>query len=244
MPSLENYRRSLPYSYAPGLFPAMEALKKRPDLVRRMLVHSKLAEGDARQTMLDACQKHGIRVEQADRALSRLGKGNVYAAAVYSKEQATLHEASRHLVLCQPADMGNLGTMLRSALGFGFLDIAIIRPAADVYDPQVVRASMGAMFSLRVREYDDFEQYRAQFPVHKLHPFMLTGALPLQDAVSAARLPYALVMGNEGSGLPETFSALGTAVRIPHSGQIDSLNLAVAASIGMYAFMQAEGEAL
>ena len=43
-------------------------------------------------------------------------------------------------------------------------------------------------------------------------------------------------MGNEGSGLPPEFARMGQPVRIPHSGEIDSLNLAVAAAIGMYAF--------
>jgi len=45
-----------------------------------------------------------------------------------------------------------------------------------------------------------------------------------------------LIFGNEGAGLPAEFSQLGQPVRIPHSNDIDSLNLSVAAAIGMYAF--------
>ena len=126
-------------------------------------------------------------------------------------------------------------------LGFGLRDIAIIRPAADVFDPHVVRASMGALFSLRVAQFDSFEAYRALFPAHKLYPFMLDGSVLLADAVRNVQTPYALVFGNEGSGLPPAFAAMGQAVRIPHSGDIDSLNLAVAAAIGAYAFVQATG---
>ena len=59
--------------------------------------------------------------------------------------------------------------------------------------------------------------------------------------MQTVKQPYALVFGNEGSGLPPEFSALGQAVRIPHSDAIDSLNLAVAAAIGAYAFVHATG---
>ena len=72
MPSLEAYRRSLDYSYAPGLFPSMEALTRRPELVRRVLLHSKAEHSDATERLLAICQSHNIRVETADRALARL----------------------------------------------------------------------------------------------------------------------------------------------------------------------------
>ncbi len=72
------------------------------------------------------------------------GKENCFAAAVVTKEgDAPRANAPRHLVLHQPSDAGNAGTILRTALGFGFQDIAIIPPAVDIYDPRVIRASMG-----------------------------------------------------------------------------------------------------
>ncbi len=237
MPSLESYRKELDYSYAPGLFPCMEAVRKRPDAVRRVIVSSRLAEGSAKDGLMRLCEKQGIRVETADRALARLsGKENVFAAAVFEKRQGSLSSDEKHLVLHHPSDKGNLGTMLRTALGFGFRNIAVIRPAADWDDPHVIRASMGAMFSLEIAGYDDFSQYRQAYPAHALFPFMLTGALPPEEAARGLSGPYALILGNEGSGLPQEFASLGQAVRIPHSGDIDSLNLAIAAGIGMYVF--------
>ena len=113
---------------------------------------------------------------------------------------------------------------------------ALILPAADLYDPQVVRASMGALFSMRVQTFNRFEDYRAAYPGRALYPFMLQASIPLDEAAAGATSPFSLIMGNEGSGLPNEFIAYGQPVRIPHSNAIDSLNLAVAASIGMYAF--------
>ena len=91
---------------------------------------------------------------------------------------------------------------------------------------------------MRVALYDSFEEYRAQHPGHALYPFMLDGSLPLPQARKTAKTPYALVFGNEATGLPASFASLGQPVRIPQSDAIDSLNLSVAVSIAAYAFTQ------
>lgn len=239
MPALEAYKRSLDYSYAPGVFPSMEVMSKRPELVHRLLLSSKGEESEGIRKLIQLADAHHIRTEIADKALSRIsGKENCFAAAVFEKKPSDLSDG-QHVVLHHISDAGNLGTILRAALGFGWKDIAIIRPATDVYDPKVVRASMGALFSLRVREYDSFEEYRAAFPGHFCYPFMLDGSTMLSEAVRKINTPCALIFGNEGAGLPDEFSGLGQPVRIPHSNEIDSLNLSVAASIGMYAFKEA-----
>ncbi len=240
MPSLAAYDQRLDYSYAPGIFPAMEALTHRPQCVRRVLVHSQGQEGVEKLTAL--AEEKGIRVEVADRALSRVsGKENCYAAAVFGKFSDTLSPRQPHVVLHCPSDSGNVGTILRTALGFGVEDVALIRPCVDLFDPRTVRATMGALFSLRLHVYDRFEDYRADFPAHTLYPFMLTGSTALEEALSAAPPErWTLIFGNEGSGLPDSFSTLGRAVRIPSNDRVDSLNLAVAAAIGIYAFTAAQ----
>lgn len=241
MPPLQGYKRELDYTYSPGIFPTLEALHKRPHAVRRVLLSSEIHQSEGLVQIKALCDKHHIRIEQADKILSRIsGKDNCFAAAVVVKESTPLQLDSSHLVLCQPSDKGNLGTILRSALGFGYTNIAIISPAADVYDPHVIRACMGAIFSINIQEFDDFNLYRKENPRHHLYPFMLTGSVSLDEATKHVLSPHALVMGNEGAGLPEEFQQKGTPVCIPHSDAIDSLNLAVAASLGMYAFSHAE----
>ena len=171
------------------------------------------------------------------RALERVSKEKIALRRWFIKKaEGRFDEDSPHIVLHHPSDSGNLGTILRTALGFGLKNIAIIRPAVDSDDPRVVRASMGAAFSLNVRHFDSFDQYRAQYPLRRLFPFMLTGAVPLDEAVKKVDGPFSLVFGNEASGLPDAFAQMGVSTLIPHSHQIDSLNLAIAAGIGMYAF--------
>ena len=229
MAKLEAYDKALDYSYAPGIFPATECLKNAKKRCMRLLVSSNGLQSEGVQALERDAQEAGVRVEVADRALERISKKeNCFAAMVYKKAEGRFDEDSPH--------SGNLGTILRTALGFGLKNIAIIRPAVDSDDPRVVRASMGAAFSLNVRHFDSFDQYRAQYPLRRLFPFMLTGAVPLDEAVQKVDGPFSLVFGNEASGLPDAFAQMGVSTLIPHSHQIDSLNLAIAAGIGMYAF--------
>lgn len=240
MPPLEHYSRQLNYSYALGLYPAIQALEKAPQRVSRVLVHNLLEPGEGAQALFALCEEHGIRTETADRVLRKVsGKDNCYAAAVVQKENQELQLGRNHLVLVNPMDAGNLGTLLRTALGLGYFDIALITPCADPYEPQTVRASMGALFSLRVREYADINEYLKDAGERSLYPFMLSdSALSLQCAVQEKKAPFSLVFGNEGTGLPAVFAALGQAVKIEQSDEVDSLNLAIAAAIGMYSFKE------
>ena len=241
MAKLEAYDKSLDYSYAPGIFPATECLKNAEDRCLRLLLASSSEKSEGARNLRAAAEASGIRVEIADRALERISKKeNCFAAMVYKKQEGVFCENAPHVVLVNPSDSGNLGTILRTALGFGLTNIAIIRPAVDSDDPRVTRASMGAAFSLNVRHFDSFDAYRAEFPDRQLFPFMLTGAVPLGEAVKKVSGAYSLVFGNEATGLPDVFAQYGISTLIPHSNQIDSLNLAIAAGIGMYAFQNRE----
>ncbi len=238
MPSLSPYRSDLEYAYAPGMFPAMECLLHRPDLARRVLLHSKSAGTEGAARLIALAEKLHVRVEEADRALARIsGKENCFAAAVFEKFDDALADEKPHVVLHNPSDCGNVGTILRTALGFGVEDVALIRPCVDVFDPRVVRASMGSLFQLRIHTYDSFADYQQDHPDHPLYPFMLDGSKSLPE-VLAGEIPdrWTLVFGNEGSGLPPAFAHMGQPVRIPSNERIDSLNLSIAAAIGIYGF--------
>ena len=239
MPSLSGYKPELDYSYAPGIFPSMECLLGRPEKVRRLLIHSGAEGREGIGKLLALAGERGIRAEEADRALSRIsGKENCYAAAVFSKFEDALDPEKPQVLLHQPGDAGNVGTILRTALGLGVEDVALVRPCADLFDPRTVRASMGTLFRLRVRVYDSFGEYRAEMGEREYYPFMLDASVPLQEAlkkpVSRRRT---LIFGNEGRGLPPEFARIGQPVRIPSNEKVDSLNLAIAAGIGLYAFL-------
>ncbi len=237
MPKLEAYDKSLPYSYALGVYPALNLLQARPEAAQRLLLHPEGLESDGVAKLRRRCEDLGVREELAERVLRRESKkDNCFAALVFDKYEAQLSRERPHVVLHRISDMGNLGTALRACLGFGFVDVAVVRPCVDVFDPHALRASMGAFYQMNVRAYDDFPDYRAAFPDHALYPFMLDGATPLAEAVKAHAPLFSLVFGNEQTGLPPEFAALGQPVFIEQSDAIDSLNLAVSVAIGAYAF--------
>lgn len=234
---LEPYSKKLPYSYCLGLFPSFALMEARPEAVTRLLVHPAGAGNEGVEKLRALCEKRGIRAEEAERVLRRESKkDNTFAALVFDKYDCTLDPKGNHAVLCQISDGGNLGTALRSLLGFGIRDVAVIRPCVDLFDPHVLRASMGAFFRMRVAAFDDFGAYRAVCGRRETYPFMLDGAVPLSEAVKSRGEPYSMVFGNEASGLPPEFAKIGKSVFIPQSEDIDSFNLAVAVSIGAYAF--------
>lgn len=239
MPSLSPYKADLDYGYAPGIFPAMECLLHRPQCVRRVLVHSKAAGAEGVEKLTRLAQQLHVRVEVADKALARVsGKENCFAAAVFAKFADALDAAKPHVLLHHPSDCGNVGTILRTALGFGVEDVALVRPCVDMFDPRVVRASMGSLFSLRVHVFDTFEDYAALMGPRPMYPFMLDGSRSLPDVLAdGVPAAWTLIFGNEGSGLPPEFARIGQPVRIPSNTRIDSLNLSIAAAIGIYGFM-------
>ncbi|MBR0462890.1 MAG: TrmH family RNA methyltransferase [Clostridia bacterium] len=237
MPRLEPYKKTLDYSYCLGVFPSLKLLEYRPSAAMRLLLHSEGMDSEGVGRLRERCAALGVREETADKILRRESrKDNCFAALVFGKYEAALDPQRPHVVLHHISDSGNLGTIIRACLGFGIRDIAIIRPCVDAFEPHTLRASMGAFFAVNARMYASFEDYRRAYPEHTLFPFMLDGAIPLDEAVRGRPPLYALVFGNEASGLPPEFARMGQSVFIPQGEEIDSLNLAVAVSVGVYAF--------
>lgn len=230
----KKYTRDAPHAYTLGVFPTLELLHHQPQHVQEVLLHSSGERNDGVAKIRALCTAVGVRVSVDDKLVERLeAKENTYAVGVFNKYESTLKAAACHLVLVNPSDMGNLGTILRTLLGFGFRDLALIKPAADIFDPRAVRASMGSLFQVNFAYFRIFEDYRADFPQHTLYPFMTDGDTVLQE--TAFIPPFSLIFGSESSGLPDTFRTLGTSVTIPQTAAIDSLNLSVAVGVGLYA---------
>lgn len=233
MAGYKRYRKEDAVSYALGITLTFELLKYRAAQVSRIFIHSAMKSGDTLDRLLHICQERRIEVVYTDKIFHVLSqKENCYVIGEFHKYTGNLQQNHSHVVLVNPSNSGNLGTIMRSALGFGLEQIAVIRPAVDAFDPKVVRASMGAIFSTEFVYFDSFTEYREQFGKREMYPFMLDGAVPLQEICSQGT--FSLIFGNEATGLPREFADIGTPVVIPHSSRIDSLNLPIAASIAMY----------
>lgn len=233
MAGYKRYRKDSDVSYALGITLTFELLKFKPEHVTRVFIHSAMKEGETLEQLSELCREHRIEMLYTDKIFHILSqKENCYVIGEFRKFSCTLSKDASHIVLVNPSNAGNMGTIMRSALGFGLSQMAVIRPAVDAFDPKVIRASMGAFFSTEFVYYDSFEEYRERFGERELYPFMLQAKMSLHE-ISPTGV-FSLIFGNEATGLPEAFLDVGTTVIIPHTDRIDSLNLPIAASIAMY----------
>ena len=234
---LKRYKKDFAHSYSFGIFPTLELLTHRPDKVLRVVAHSRGEMSEGVAEIHSRCDARGIPFEVNDKLVNKLAhKGNVYVFAVFEKYETALQKGANHLLLVNPSDMGNLGTIIRTMLGFGVRNLALLRPAADLFNPHVVRASMGAVFALNARYFDDLEAYQSEAcqmtSSRQLYPFMLDAERELQEV--EFETPFTLVFGPEGPGLPKAYREVGESVLIPQEALIESLNLAVAVGIALY----------
>ena len=161
--------------------------------------------------------------------------------AVVVDRQATLDEvlAAEPLLLVllsQVRDPGNLGTVIRAADAMGADAVLVSESSVDVTAPKVVRSTAGSMFHLPI-----VRGLPVEATLHRLRAAGIrslaadghgTRLLPDEDLTGA----HCWVMGNEAWGLPDELrAACDAVVRVPIRGLAESLNLAMAATICLYA---------
>ncbi|MCK4801225.1 MAG: TrmH family RNA methyltransferase [Anaerolineales bacterium] len=233
IPKLKRYQKEFDHSYCFGVYPTLELLSYRPEFVSAVLLHSKGFENQGITKIRSLCMDRQIEIIENDNLVNKLAsRGNTYAIGVFKKYHDNLDPSKNHVVLVQPSTMGNLGSIMRSMLGFRKHDLAIVEPAADPFDPKVIRASMGAVFQLRIKSFRKFTDYWGSHAEHTLYPLMTDGKHLLPEVEFQS--PYAIIFGDEGSGLGEEYLQFGTSIRIPQHEAVDSLNLALAAGITLY----------
>lgn len=140
------------------------------------------------------------------------------------------------LALHDVQDPGNVGTLIRTADAFGFNKI-VLSNSCDIYNPKVVRSTMGSLFRSCFLECLDFEKFLDSVNIKKYATVVKDNALPLSElTVDNGAL---LIIGNEANGLPDSIvKKCDRQVTINMLGDTESLNAAVAGSICMYKFRE------
>ncbi len=155
----------------------------------------------------------------------------------WSLSDIRLHPGSAALALDGVQDPGNVGTMLRSALGLGATGLVALKGTADLTNPKVIRGAMGASFRLPAVAASP-EELVAWSRLQRAEIWVAdAGGEPVErlPARTVARPPVVLVVGNEGAGVgPAVEAAADRKIAIRQAPGVDSLNVAVAASILLY----------
>ncbi|MER6632006.1 RNA methyltransferase [Streptomyces sp. NPDC000987] len=148
-------------------------------------------------------------------------------------------------VLAHVRDPGNAGTVLRCADAAGADAVVLTDASVDLYNPKAVRASVGSLFHLPVAVGVPVERAVDGLRSAGVRVLAADGAgvhdLDEELDKGAMGVPTAWVFGNEAWGLPEETRALADAVvRVPIHGKAESLNLATAAAVCLYASARAQ----
>ncbi|MCL2342138.1 MAG: RNA methyltransferase [Firmicutes bacterium] len=142
------------------------------------------------------------------------------------------------LILDDIQDPGNMGTILRTADSCGLKQIVASSGSSDIYNPKVVRATMGAIFRINVIESDDI---LVTMKILKKHKFKVL-ATSLDTDKNIYDVEYkkvGIVIGNESSGVSRgVLQVADGKIKIPMLGRTESLNASVATAVILYEYVR------
>lgn len=195
------------------------------------------------QPLLKRLHEQNIPFEEVDERVIRKMSATeepqgilaVVSKTNYSWPDVHIDRKTVLLILDGIQDPGNLGTILRTALASGVRYVCLTPGTVDLYNPKVLRSTMGALFSLVLlpgQQPDDILSFCRERGLSVLLGD-IQGSLVYRTILSDG--PIALVVGNEGKGPSSSFrSADVQRVTLPMAQDVESLNVAIATGILLY----------
>ena len=159
--------------------------------------------------------------------------GGQKIVCVCKKSIPNLDCVNHSLILDNIQDPGNMGTLIRSAVAFGFYDIFVLGGASP-YSDKVVRSSASQILKANIFEvdYDFIDKNKVRIADKFIVADMLGETL---DKIHLPKQKIAVIIGNEGSGVSDRLRLIADlTVRIPMTPGVESLNAGVAGSIIMH----------
>ncbi|MES2894475.1 MAG: RNA methyltransferase [Pseudomonadota bacterium] len=197
-------------------------------LLRQAIAATQAARGE----VIEVTQEILAKVSRRDNPQAVVG---VFAQVFTALEDLRPDAASCFVGLHRVRDPGNLGTIVRTADAAGCGAVILVGECCDPFSVEAVRATMGSIFAVPIVKATEaeFAAWRASWPGSVVGT-LLTAEVDHRQATYAK--PALVLMGNEQQGLTPDMAALcDVNVKIPMRGRADSLNLAVATGIMIYA---------
>ena len=124
---------------------------------------------DIENKIIELCNNK-IEYTYDDKLIKKISdKENCYVIGIFNKYYSNLDLNEPHVVLVNPSNMGNVGTIIRTMLGFNYKNLAIITPSVDIFNPKVIRASMGSIFGVNIKLFSSFDEYKETYNKHKIY---------------------------------------------------------------------------
>lgn len=182
--------------------------------------------------------ENGLYKELADRS----DPSELIVTIAYEKlnfHQIKLSNKPFVLIFDRPSDRGNLGSIIRSANSFGVDVVITTGHGVDIYDPKVIRSSLGTLFHTQVVHSENNQDLESWLTELKLKTQISIVGTDSNGETSIdnpqLRKPIALIIGNEAKGISVHFRQIADKIiSIPMKGSVNSLNVACAATIFLW----------
>ena len=223
---LKNVTEGVELGHAPRIL--MHGADADHPLLTKAIAATLAADGEVIEVTQDILAK----VSRRDNPQAVVG---VFAQTFRPLAEVAPGPAACVVALHRVRDPGNLGTIVRTADAAGCGGVILVGECCDPYSVEAVRATMGSIFAVPLTRASEaeFADWR------KVWPGSVVGTLlsaAVDHRAADYRKPALVLMGNEQQGLPPDMAALcDVNVKIPMRGRADSLNLAVATGIMIYA---------
>jgi TrmH family RNA methyltransferase len=221
----------------------VEMLLTSPIEVSGLLVTAAMLEDARGQALRARAEARGVQVqdvsdaELASAADTDTPQGVLAVAVIPERTLLPPTAPVRYLVLDALQDPGNVGTVIRTAAAMGVAATVALPGTVDVWNAKVVRGSMGALFHHPVvmMSWEAFADFATRSGV-SLWAADLTGDMLSSVAPASCPERLGIVVSNEGAGLsPHVAATVARTVSIPMAPEVESLNVAVATGILLYA---------
>ncbi|MDR2941987.1 MAG: RNA methyltransferase [Treponema sp.] len=192
-------------------------------------------------------ERHGDAkiIEMSDKLYNELSEKTdpsemLITAKIKKNTLDDIHKENPFIILFdRPSDYGNLGSIIRSANSFNADGLFIMGHGADIYEPKVIRASMGSVFFTKIVTIESMEILTGYIKTQKMENNMeiigtdSTGDISIKDC--KIKRPVMVIIGNEAKGMSIGLKEISDRIiKIPIEGNVNSLNVSCAASIIMW----------
>ncbi|MBM7367246.1 TrmH family RNA methyltransferase [Gordonia hydrophobica] len=203
-------------------------------------------DAERHRDLLDTAYAAGVPIVEVNRRAAEKLSETMTAPGVFAVcglldaalDDVLAAEPTLLVVAVEPRDPGNLGTLVRCGDAMGAAAVLLLGDSVDPHNGKSVRASAGSVFHVPVIRYPDVADGLRRLRDAGLITLATTmeGELSLDTADEVLAAPHAWLFGNEAHGLPdEVIAAADHRVSIPLHGRAESLNLAAASAICLYA---------
>ncbi|HYO24930.1 MAG TPA: TrmH family RNA methyltransferase [Lacipirellulaceae bacterium] len=233
-----------------GARETVRALAAGIEVVEAFLCEARCTSAEAREAVAALRASHAVLATVADEVYGKLafGDGRDGLVAVARTPRRTLSQlvlpANALIAVLEGIEKpGNIGAVLRSADGAGVDAVILADPRTDLFNPNTIRASLGAVFHANIATASSAEA-RALLAGRGSTAYAARPGAALDYAAADYRGAAAVVLGSEAAGLSEAWQGPGvTPISLPMLGIADSLNVSATAAVLFYEARRQRGGA-